>query len=41
MDGPALALSEPACDKKAGDDIVGVEDVMGRASCAGGRDSYS
>lgn len=41
MDGPAVALSKPECDKNAGDDSVVVDEVTGLASCAGGKDSYS
>lgn len=41
MDGPALALSEPALDKNIGDDTVIFDEVTGLASCAGGKDSYS
>ena len=41
MDGPALALSGPGCDKSAGDDPVIVDEVTGLASCAGGKDSHS
>lgn len=41
MDGPALALSEPGCDKNTGGDSVVVDKVTGLASFAGGKDSHS